>query len=203
MSTVENQSLQKRNFSLNWWLCNFELSWMLFKTMDKAARLSITEKKDPQLVIVSSPLRYLPLLSTPFRNRKHNPSVSLFCFSPSGGVVVGQLLFHLFSPSPSIFLFFLLWKTQLSACLSGATPQMKWHTVEKTERHSVAWPETEFPWRLLLSATQAIVAQRCNAGDRLHFYTVTSLSSGNQMKSLFRYIARLIHVRDTKDYDYL
>lgn len=79
-----------------------------------------------------------------------------------------SLLFFI-SFSPSFFpLFFLLSKTQLSACLSGATPQMKWHTVEQTERHSVAWSETEFPWRLLLGATQAIVARWWGASVRLH-----------------------------------
>lgn len=40
----QSKSRKRRHFfSLKWWLCGFEFSWMLFKTMDKASRLFIPE----------------------------------------------------------------------------------------------------------------------------------------------------------------
>lgn len=55
---------------------------------------------------------------------------------------LSQFLFFI-SLSPSLFPFFsLLWKTQFWACLSGVTPQMKWHTVDEEEKEAfccMAW----------------------------------------------------------------
>lgn len=83
----------------------------------------------------------------PFRNRKHNPSVSLFCFSPSGGKQPSFLsLSPSFSSSHSLCPFLppslTLKGPKLPPCLSGATTQMKWHTVGRKEKEAfccMAW----------------------------------------------------------------
>lgn len=112
-------------------------------------------------------------LSSPLHSETRN-TILQFLYSASVPLGRAALVSSVFSLSTLLFpLFFLPWKTQLSACLSGVTPQMKWHTAEKTERHSVALPETEFPWRLLLGATQAIVAWQRGAGVRLHLMGFT------------------------------
>lgn len=81
--------------------------------MDKAARFSIPEIGTPVSECELS--CYLPLLSTPFRNRKHNPSVSLFCSSPSGENSPCFIFFPLslpsFSSSHSLPPFFSLFLT--------------------------------------------------------------------------------------------
>lgn len=152
--------------------------------------------------------------STPFRKQgKHNPSDFLFCLAPSRESSICFVCFlspfRALSSSQSripFFLLYSLWKSRFSACLSGATQQMKWHTVRGErwkKRHFVAGPETEFPWRL---------PPRCNTrrsgtgrwsaaafGYTRWLCTVTSLSGGNKLKPLFHYISRL---SVTKVYDY-
>lgn len=139
--------------------------------MDKA-----TEDLIPEIGPVQSPLCSLHLLFSPIqREETQSFSSSILLRSLRGQ---RPLFHHFFSPATLLFFssfsptflppLFLPWKTQLSACLCGATPQMKWHPAEKTERHSVALPETEFPWRLQLGATQAAAARQRGASVRLH-----------------------------------
>lgn len=169
---------KKTFFFLKWRLCGFEVWWIHYKTMDKAIRLTVPE------IGTTATLLYLPLLSAPFRNRKHNTSVSLLCFTLSGYSsprfirplslsLLFFIRFYLLPPLPSAphpsFPYF----ERPDFQRVSVEPRNRWNDtrLEKTEnkkRHFVAWPETEFPWRRLLGATQATVAQRRGAGIRLH-----------------------------------
>lgn len=74
-----------------------------------------------------------------------------------------------FSPFfPSSFPYFERTQTFSVSLWSHTTDEMTHGRKRKKKRHSVAWPETEFPWRLLLSATQTTVARWWRTGVRLH-----------------------------------
>lgn len=138
--------------------------------MDKAARLSI-----PEIGTKVSQCELSSLLPTsPFMKQgtqSFSFSILLQSLWESSPCFICFFLSPSFSSShslPPFFSFTYFERPNFQRVSLGATPQMKWHTVEKTERRSVAWPETEFPWRLLLGATQAIVARQRRAGVRLH-----------------------------------
>lgn len=188
----------------------------LLKTMDKTARLSI-----PEIGTTVSQWELSSLLPTSPLCSIQKQETQSFSFSILLQSLWGeQPLFHLFSLflfpflhlilSLLFFLFFPSFayfeRPNFQRVSLGATPQMKWHTVEKDREAfcCMAWNWIPMTSSARCNTSHSSAAVKSMAFDYTWWVcTVPSLSGGNQMKSLFHLIPRLIHIRDTNDYDCL